>query len=106
LERLQLNWIKWNITCIALGFTAYKFYQSRVEAGANMKQYYITGRELGIFLIVLGFITLLYATLQHKKNIAYLKSRYPNMHNSLALRLSYVIMAFSVIIFLMVIFRT
>ena len=106
LERLQLNWIKWNITCIALGFTAYKFYQSRVQEGANMDRYYITGRELGIFLISLGFITLLLATLQHKKNIAYLRSRYPNMHYSLALRLSYVILTFSVIVFLMVIFRT
>jgi uncharacterized membrane protein YidH (DUF202 family) len=105
LERLQLSWLKWNITCIALGFTVYKIYEARVHEGLNLKRYYVTGREMGIFLISLGFISLLSATLQHRKNIAYLKSRYENMHYSLALRVSYVVMVFSIIVFQLVIFR-
>jgi len=106
LERLQLNWIKWNITCVALGFTAYKFYYERVEKGENLVAYYITGREIGIFLIVLGFVTLLLATLQHKKNTENLKLRYEKIQYSLSLRLSYVVLVFSLIIFLLVIFRS
>ena len=106
LERLQLNWIKWNLTCIALGFTAYKFYYARVEKGDNLIGYYITGREIGIFLAFLGLITLLFATVQHRKNIAKLKLQYTSMHYSLSLRLSYVVLGFSVIVLLMIILRT
>ncbi|HZI52678.1 MAG TPA: DUF202 domain-containing protein [Chitinophagaceae bacterium] len=104
-ERLQLNWIKWNITCIALGFTAYKFWYARVHEQGLQLGYYVTGREIGIFLIVLGFVSLLMATRQHKKNIRKLKLNYENMQPSISLKLSYVILVFSVIVFLIVIFR-
>lgn len=105
-ERLQLNWIKWNITCIALGFTAYKFWYGRVHEQGLQIGYYVTGREIGIFLIVLGFVSLLFATRQHKKNIRKLKLNYENMKPSISLKLSYVILGFSVIVFLLVILRT
>jgi uncharacterized membrane protein YidH (DUF202 family) len=105
LERLQLNWVKWNITCIALGFTAYKFWYARVHDEKNVIGYYITGREVGLFLIVLGFVSLLIATRQHKKSVTNLKLQYENMHRSVSLRLSYVILVFSVIVFLMVLLR-
>ena len=67
-EKLQLNWIKWNITCLGLGFTAYKFYYARLENNQSPIGHYITGQEIGMFLIFLGFITLTFATLQHKKS--------------------------------------
>jgi uncharacterized membrane protein YidH (DUF202 family) len=105
MEKLQLNWIKWNLTCIALGFTAYRFYYARVSDGDNLKKYYVTGRELGIFLITLGFITLFFATIQHKQNVTKLKAQYQNMQRSISLLLSYLVLGFSLIVFLIVIFR-
>lgn len=105
LERLQINWIQWDITCIALGFTAYKFYYARVEEGKTPVGYYLSGRDLGIFLIALGFISLLLATLQHKRSVEKLRSHMPTMQYSLSLRVSYVVMVFSFIVFLIVIFR-
>ena len=105
-EKLQLNWIKWNITCLGLGFTAYKFYYARLENNQSPIGHYITGQELGMFLIFLGFITLTFATLQHKKKVEKLKLELPTMHYSLSLRLSYVILVFSVLVFLIVILRT
>jgi len=105
-EKLQLNWIKWNVTCLGLGFTAYKFYYARVENHQSPIGHYITGQEIGMFLIALGFITLTFATLQHKKKVEKLKSLLPTMHYSLSLRLSYVILVFSVLIFLVVLLRT
>ena len=47
LEKLQLNWIKWNITCLGLGFTAYKFYYTRLEHNQSPIGHYITGQEIG-----------------------------------------------------------
>jgi uncharacterized membrane protein YidH (DUF202 family) len=105
-EKLQLNWIKWNITCLGLGFTAYKFYYARLENHQSPIGHYITGQEIGMFLIALGFITLTFATIQHKKKVEGLKLLLPTMHYSLSLRLSYVILVFSVLVFLVVILRT
>ncbi|HMK19391.1 MAG TPA: hypothetical protein VK492_14410 [Chitinophagaceae bacterium] len=105
-EKLQLNWIKWNITCLGLGFTAYKFYYTRLENHQSPIGHYITGQEIGMFLIALGFITLTFATIQHKKKIHNLKLLMPTMHYSLSLRLSYVILVFSVLVFLVVLLRT
>ena len=105
-EKLQLNWIKWNITCLGLGFTAYKFYYARLENHQSPIGHYITGQEIGMFLIALGFVTLAFATIQHKRKIEQLKLLMPTMHYSLSLRLSYVILVFSVLVFLVVILRT
>ena len=105
-EKLQLNWIKWNITCLGLGFTAYKFYYTRLENHQSPIGHYITGQEIGMFLIFLGLITLTFATLQHKKKVEQLKLLLPTMHYSLSLRLSYVILIFSVLVFLIVLLRT
>ena len=106
LEKLQLNWIKWNITCLGLGFTAYKFYYTRLEHNQSPIGHYITGQEIGMFLIVLGFITLAFATIQHKKKVENLKLKMPTMQYSLSLRLSYVILVFSLLVFLIVLLRT
>ena len=105
-ERLQLNWIKWNITCLGLGFTAYKVYYARLENHQSPIGHYITGQEIGMFLIALGFVTLTFATIQHKKKVAQLKLLLPTIQYSLSLRLSYVILVFSVLVFLIVILRT
>jgi uncharacterized membrane protein YidH (DUF202 family) len=105
LERLQLNWIKWNITCMALGFSSYKFFRSRVEEGKRTLGEYVNGREIGIFLISIGFLMLLLATFQHRKNVAKLKSEYETMSRSLSLFLSYFILGFSIMILLLVVFK-
>jgi uncharacterized membrane protein YidH (DUF202 family) len=105
LEKLQLGWIKWNLTCIGLGFGAYKFYYSRVHDEKSLVNYEITGKDIGIFLISLGFLTLLYASIQHKKNIEILKMQDKKMPYSLSLRLSYVILGLSIIVLLMILLR-
>jgi len=105
-EKLQLNWIKWNVTCLGLGFTAYKFYYARLENHQSPIGHYITGQEIGMFLIVLGFVTLTFATIQHKKKVENLKLLLPTIHYSLSLRLSYVILVFSLLVFLIVLLRT
>jgi len=105
-EKLQLNWIKWNITCLGLGLAAYKFYYTRLENHQSPIKHYITGQEIGMFLIALGFVTLIFATIQHKKKVEQLKLQLPTIQYSLSLRLSYIILVFSVLVFLIVILRT
>ena len=90
---------------MAIGFTAYKFYYARIERGEAPLGHELTGRGIGIILISLGFISLLFSTLQHKKSYAKLKLQYENMPYSLTLRVAYVILVFSILMLLMVIFR-
>jgi uncharacterized membrane protein YidH (DUF202 family) len=104
-ERLQFVWIKFNVTCIAIGFGLYKFYVAKNEGEYQTPVHQITGRDLGITLVSLGLLMLCFATYQHTKNIAKLKLQYPEMQRSLALVLSYCIIALSTLILLIVIYR-
>jgi uncharacterized membrane protein YidH (DUF202 family) len=105
LERLQLNWLQWNITCMLLGFGIYKFYYSRVISGADPIGTFINGWHIGIVLISLGLVSLLAATIQHKTNVTKLKLQFEAMQYSISLRVSYFILLFSVFMLLVVIFK-
>lgn len=106
LERLQLAWLRTAITFIALGFTAYKFYYARVEEGKGPLVTWFNGRGIGIFLIFVGFIGLLQATLQHRKNWEKLRKLHPGMSYSVSLFQSYFILTFTLALFLFVLFET
>ena len=105
LERLQLNWIQLNVTCIALGFTAYKFYYSRVIGGDASAGRGVNGWHIGICLILLGIVTLIFATMQHRLNVANLKLQLKKMQYSLSLRLSYFLIFFSLMVMLLVLLK-
>ena len=105
LERLQLNWLQWNITCMLLGFGVYKFYYSRVISGAEPIGTTINGWHIGIVLISVGLVSLLAATIQHKTNVTKLKLQFEAMQYSISLRVSYFILVFSLFMLLVVIFK-
>ena len=105
LERLQLNWLQWNITCMLLGFGIYKFYFSRLMSGAEPMGGTINGWHIGIIMISVGFVSLLAATIQHKVNVTKLILQFEAMQYSISLRVSYFILVFSVFMLLVVIFK-
>ena len=105
LERLQLNWIQLNITCIAVGFTAYKFYYSRILSGDASVRISVNGWHIGICLILIGIVTLVFGTLQHRENVTRLKLQVKKMQYSLSLRLSYFLVFFSLMILLLVLLK-
>jgi uncharacterized membrane protein YidH (DUF202 family) len=105
MERLQLAWVKTNLTFTALGFTAYKFYYAKMQDGKEPFKYVVSGKELGIFLIIVGFSMLMMATLQHKKKVDQLKMQYEQMQRSISLMLSWLMLSFSVVVILMILFR-
>lgn len=105
LERLQMNWLQWNITCMLLGFGIYKFYYSRVISGADPIGGSINGWHIGIVMISVGLVSLIAATIQHKTNVTKLKLQFEAMQYSISLRVSYFILVFSVFMLLVVIFK-
>ena len=105
-EKLQLAWVKANITFIGLGFAVYKFYQSRLEHGQHPLSHYLTGRHLGIFLTLIGTAALSFTTWQHFHKVAQLKMKYAKQYQSASLLLSYVILGFDIIILVIILFRS
>jgi uncharacterized membrane protein YidH (DUF202 family) len=105
LERLQLAWLRTAITFIALGFTSFKFYYGRIEEGQHPVTEYVNGRTIGIFLILVGLVGLLQATLQHRKNHARLKVYYPQIYYSVSLVQSYAVMGLAAVLLWLAIFE-
>jgi uncharacterized membrane protein YidH (DUF202 family) len=104
LERLQLAWLRTALTFVALGFTAYKFYYERVEQG-KAHLYGFNGRNIGLFLIFLASLGLTQSILQHRRSWSRLRQYYPELPYSASLIQSYFILAFSVILFFIVLLR-
>ncbi len=105
LERLQLAWLRTAITFVALGFTAYRYYLSRVEDGLEPLGGTFNGRNIGLFLLLMAFGGLLQSTLQHRKSWAKLKHFYPNLPYSITQIQSYFILAFTLALVVMVWWR-
>ncbi len=105
LERLQLAWLRTAITFVALGFTAYRYYLSRVEDGLEPLGGTFNGRNIGLFLLLMAFMGLLQATLQHRRSWAKLKHFYPGLPYSISQIQSYFILAFTLSLLVMVWWR-
>jgi uncharacterized membrane protein YidH (DUF202 family) len=105
LERLQLAWLRTAITFVALGFTSYRYYLSRVEDGLELMDSLYNGRSIGIFLMLMAFVGLTQSTLQHRGSWAKLKHFYPNLPYSITLIQSYFVLAFTFSLVIMAFWR-
>lgn len=104
-ERLQLAWIRTSLTMLTIGVGSYEYFYNRLEKGQAPLLNIISGRELGLFLIVTAFSMLLLATIQHSKNMVSLKKQYKEMRFSVALVLSYLLLALSFFLGFMVLLK-
>lgn len=105
LERLQLAWLRTAITFVALGFTGYRYYLSRVEDGLEPLGGAFNGRNLGLFLMVMAFVGLFQSTLQHRRSWARLKAFYPELPYSISLVQSYFVLVFTFLLVVVAWFR-
>jgi len=105
MERLQLAWLRFSMTMIALGFSSYRFFYSRLEEGKTPLLKYLTGREIGMFLLLVGFAGLLQATVQHIRTYKKLKDYNPAVLYSVSLVQSYLVLALAFCLLLFVIFE-
>jgi len=104
-ERLQIAWMKAAVTFIALGFTAYKFYVGKVEQQGHPIMKYANGRWIGMFMMLVGFLGLLQATIIHIKNYSRIKKHYPELSYSVSLIQTYFILVLNLFLILMLIFK-
>lgn len=105
LERLQLAWLRTAITFVALGFTAYRYYLSRVEDGLEPLGGSFNGRNIGLFLLLMAFVGLFQSTLQHRRSWERLRAFYPALPYSVSLLQSYFVLLLTITLVLVVWFR-
>lgn len=95
-ERLQLAWIRTSLTLITIGVGAYEYFHNRIESGKAPLLKLVSGRELGVFLVLIAFFALLLATAQHKSQMSELKQNYEGFRYSVSSLLAYTILLLAI----------
>ena len=83
-ERTMMAWVRTAASLITFGFTVYKFFQiegQKIVPGNQL----IGPRQFSLFLVSIGLISLLLATLEYRQNRQLMKTWYPVIPRSLAM---------------------
>lgn len=83
-ERTLMAWIRTATSLITFGFSIYKFFQIELDKAALKSNRLIGPREFALFMIVIGLLSLLLATLENRRNLRALNAQYPGPPRSLA----------------------
>jgi len=102
-EGALMSWIRTAISLISLGFTIYEFFKE--YQAEDERPHLLTSRGVGLFMIAFGFISLLFAHIQHHMAFKRLRESSPGIRRSFASVFSAVILLFALLIFLAVLFR-
>jgi putative membrane protein len=81
-ERTLMSWIRTATSLITFGFTIYKFFQ--IEGAGGRPDSVISATVFALLMIVFGLLSLLMATLEHRRDLKALKVEYPDIPPSLA----------------------
>ena len=101
-ERTLMAWVRTAISLITFGFTIYKFFQ--IE-GAGKQDRAISATEFSVLMIVIGLVSLLMATLEHRRELNALRVEYPDMPRSLARVLAALISVLGILALVTVLLR-
>src|SRR5690348_4633805 len=66
-ERTLMAWVRTSASMISFGFTIYKFFQFEAERGVAMKTGILSPRSFALILVSIGLLSLLLATLAHRR---------------------------------------
>ena len=79
--RTLLGWIRTAVSLITFGFSIYQFF--RITKGEVIESSHFIGpREFGMLMIVVGLVSLLIATWEHRRAIQALKTQFPDIRDS------------------------
>ena len=105
-ERTLMAWIRTASSLITFGFSIYKFFQLERGEGKEFPSSQVIGpRDFSMILIVIGLLSLVTATIQHRRQTAALKTEYPYAPASTAGFVAGVISVLGLLAILAVFFR-
>jgi len=104
-ERTLLAWVRTATSLISFGFTIYKFFQYLREQKQLTSDRLFGPREFALMMIGFGLLALLFATLQHRRDMVILRTQYPGVPYSLATVLAGLLSILGIIAFVSVVLR-
>jgi inner membrane protein YidH len=105
-ERTLMAWVRTATSLISFGFTIYKFFQYlREQGGDEHDRQLFNPRRYALLMIGIGLVSLVLATLQHRRNMKTLREHYANLPYSEALLLAALISIAGIMAFIAVVFR-
>ncbi len=83
-ERTLMAWVRTAASQISFGFTIYKFFQLDENQLNRVGHPWLSARTFALVLVSVGMLSLLVATIQHRRQIEMLKPYVSKAHRSLA----------------------
>jgi putative membrane protein len=103
-EQSMMTWVRTAIALITFGFTIYKFFQLELPGRAE-KSRLLGPRQFALMLVALGLVSLVLATLEHRRCQRVLKQQWSDAPRSLAVWLAAMISILGTVAFVAMIFR-
>lgn len=100
-EKMQLSWIARSITISALGFTVYRILEDEEAKGLSNSVLSVSPSEVGLIMLLIGFVGLVWATMQHTKTIEKVRRQYTvyqELPRSISLIISYAIITITLLL--------
>jgi len=105
-ERTLMAWVRTASSLITFGFSIYKFFEMERGLGKEFAAAQVVGpREFSMILIVIGVVSLVMATIQHRRQVKMLKTEYEKIPVSTAGIVAGLISVMGLLAILAVIFR-
>jgi putative membrane protein len=104
-DRTLLAWIRTGTSLITFGFTIYKFFQFERAGAESRPQRLIGPTEFALLMILIGLVSLVLATLEHRRDLKVLRAQYPEEHRSLAGILGALVSLLGLVALFAVVFR-
>jgi putative membrane protein len=103
-ERTLMAWVRTAVSMISFGFTIYKFFQFEVQKDAAIRRGLLTPRDFALIMVGIGLVSLLAATVAHRKQVSTLRPLLAGRH-SLAEIIAYFVSVFGLLVFFSAVFR-
>lgn len=103
-ERTMMAWIRTATSLITFGFSIYKLFQLE-GLGRKQPGILVGPREFSSALVALGLVSLVLATIEHRRNIRTLGAQYAGRRWSLAVILGALISLLGIVALLAIVFR-
>ncbi len=94
-------WVRTSITISALGFTVYRLLEDEEAKGMSNSFLPVSPSEVGLIMLLIGFIGLIWATNQHLVTLEKVKRQYTvyqKIPTSISLIQSYAIIAITLLL--------
>ncbi|RYD77379.1 MAG: DUF202 domain-containing protein, partial [Verrucomicrobiaceae bacterium] len=96
--------VRTSVSLITFGFSIYQFF--RIARRDDLEGKYLVGpREFGIMMILVGLVSLVIATWEHRRAMRELCAQYPDLHHSPERVIAFLVAALGLVGVLVALFR-